>query len=251
MTMTREQVAALLDGTTEGPWSADGDPQNRIVWSSDDNRVCFMAHSGGLNDDRDIATSNLVAAAPDLARQLLAAMDRLADADMAQAVLVEQCADEFAVHPAINAHFYADTPDQWRWRVYEHILSLAPDTGVKALAELRKRAEKAELDGTTAWALLKVANDNTAAAIAERDDLRARLAEAEGQVKALRIRHVKRGSTYRVLGRGQLQTDTPLTDYADVVIYQCEDDGRIWIRPVAEFDDGRFVALAAAEEPKP
>jgi hypothetical protein len=76
--LTDDQVQALLDGATPGPWRADGEPWNRIVWSSADNRVCFMAHSSGLNDARDIATSNLVAAAPDLARALLDARAKLA-----------------------------------------------------------------------------------------------------------------------------------------------------------------------------
>ena len=69
--LTDEAVKALLDGATPGPWRADGEPWNRVVWSSAENRVCFMAHSAGLNDERDIATSNLAAAAPDLARALL------------------------------------------------------------------------------------------------------------------------------------------------------------------------------------
>lgn len=78
--MTDDQVRALLDGATPGPWRADGEPWNRIVWSSADNRVCFMAHSSGLNDARDTATSNLVAAAPDLARALLDARAERDDA---------------------------------------------------------------------------------------------------------------------------------------------------------------------------
>ena len=77
MTMTREQVKALLSRAPEGPWRADGEPWNRIVWSGAENRVCFMAHSNGLNDDRDVAASDLAAAAPDLARALLAALDDL------------------------------------------------------------------------------------------------------------------------------------------------------------------------------
>lgn len=76
--LTREQLEALLDGATQGPWQADGEPWNRIVWSSAENRVCFMAHSNGLDDARDIATSNLAAAAPDLARALLDARAELA-----------------------------------------------------------------------------------------------------------------------------------------------------------------------------
>ena len=86
--MTDEAVKALLEGATPGRWAADGEPWNRVVWSPDGNRVCFMAHSSGLNDARDIATSNLVAAAPDLARALLAARAELArvraDAALAQ-----------------------------------------------------------------------------------------------------------------------------------------------------------------------
>lgn len=63
---------------TKGPWSVDGPPWNQIVWSSAENRVCFLAHSDGLDDERDIATGHLIAAAPDLAEaaaELLAAED--------------------------------------------------------------------------------------------------------------------------------------------------------------------------------
>ena len=88
--LTDEAVKALLDGATPGPWRADGEPWNRVVWSSADNRVCFMAHSNGLDDARDIATSNLAAAAPDLARVLL---DARADARAAVALAIERAAE--------------------------------------------------------------------------------------------------------------------------------------------------------------
>ena len=91
--LTYEAVKSLLDGATPGPWRADGEPWNRVVWSSADNRVCFMAHSSGLNDARDIATSNLIAAAPDLARTVIALHAQLADAQAAQAMVVERCAE--------------------------------------------------------------------------------------------------------------------------------------------------------------
>ena len=71
--MTDDEIRALLDEATPGPWRADGEPWNRIVWSSADNRICFMAHSNGLDDARDIATSNLAAAAPALANAALEA----------------------------------------------------------------------------------------------------------------------------------------------------------------------------------
>ena len=91
--ITADEATKLLDGATPGPWEADGDPWNRIIWSSAENRVCFMAHSSGLDDARDIATSNLIAAAPDLARTVIALHAQLADAQAAQAMVVERCAE--------------------------------------------------------------------------------------------------------------------------------------------------------------
>jgi hypothetical protein len=55
-----------------------------------------------------------------------------------------------------------------------------------------------------------------------------------------RARHKKRGSHYRVLGRGRLQTGGALHDDAELVIYRAEEGGALWARPVAEFEDGRF-----------
>ena len=88
--ITADEATKLLDEATPGPWEADGDPWNRIIWSSAENRVCFMAHSNGLDDARDIATSNLVAAAPDLARTVIALHAQLADAQAAQAMVAER-----------------------------------------------------------------------------------------------------------------------------------------------------------------
>lgn len=52
---------------TPGPWEVDGPPSNQIIWCADgENRICFMAHSNGRDDEGDIATARLVAAAPDL-----------------------------------------------------------------------------------------------------------------------------------------------------------------------------------------
>lgn len=56
---------------TLGPWTVDGPPYNQIVWSSAENRVCFLAHSNGLDDDRDLATGRLIAAAPDMYAALI------------------------------------------------------------------------------------------------------------------------------------------------------------------------------------
>ena len=98
--LTDDQVKAMLDGATPGPWRAEGEPWNRIVWSSADNRVCFMAHSNGLDDARDIATSNLAAAAPDLARALL---DARAERDRLAAELAAAQQREAALTKALEA----------------------------------------------------------------------------------------------------------------------------------------------------
>lgn len=54
-----------------------------------------------------------------------------------------------------------------------------------------------------------------------------------------RVRHKKRGTEYQIIGHGKIQTDVPLKDYDEVVIYVAE-NGSLWIRPVSEFMDGRF-----------
>lgn len=123
--LTDSEVRALLDGATPGPWRADGEPWNRIVWSSADNRVCFMAHSSGLNDARDTATSNLVAAAPDLARTVIALHAQLADAEATQAALRAEI----------------DRLTRWRAEEGEKIKRQA-----KALTDLTKHCQRIEAE---------------------------------------------------------------------------------------------------------
>ena len=48
----------------------------------------------------------------------------------------------------------------------------------------------------------------------------------------------RKGGHYRVLSHGILEKDR-----SDVVIYD-DAKGQVWVRPVAEFYDGRFEALA-------
>jgi chromosome segregation ATPase len=57
------------------------------------------------------------------------------------------------------------------------------------------------------------------------------------------VRHKKRGSTYHVIGRGELQSVFPIEQGTPLVAYQGEADGRVWIRPAVEFDDGRFEKI--------
>ena len=49
-------------------------------------------------------------------------------------------------------------------------------------------------------------------------------------------RHKKRGTKYRLIEAGAILEATG----ERVVVYQCIDDGQVWVRPHAEFFDGRF-----------
>jgi hypothetical protein len=52
-------------------------------------------------------------------------------------------------------------------------------------------------------------------------------------------RHRRRGTLYKVVGRAVLQTDRPLADDEELVVYEGK-DGHLWARPIDEFYDGRF-----------
>lgn len=52
--------------------------------------------------------------------------------------------------------------------------------------------------------------------------------------KGRKVRHKKTGGIYETVGAGVVQTDKPLTDYAEVVIYRAA-NGALWVRPAEEF----------------
>ena len=54
----------------------------------------------------------------------------------------------------------------------------------------------------------------------------------------------RKGGIYDVLGEARIQSDIPLTDMDEVVIYQSLEDGSLWARRKDEFFDGRFKAIA-------
>lgn len=150
--LTDDNVRALLKKAGPGPWDVDGPVWNRTVWRSSENRVCFMAHSNGLDDDRDMATSRLVAAAPDLARALLEARAERdaarADTAAAQALVVvakkaaqDYCWQRYKDREPMNLSSPAVfTSHEWQ-KIGEAIdaaLAQAPEAnGLAALAGLR------------------------------------------------------------------------------------------------------------------
>ena len=69
--MDIDKLRDLMGRVTPGPWFVDGLVWNQIVWTDSETRVCYMAHSNGLNDDRDIANASLIAMSPDLSAEVL------------------------------------------------------------------------------------------------------------------------------------------------------------------------------------
>ncbi len=170
--LTREQIEALLDGATPGPWACHFGNDNITcdckyvladyggMGSIATIDVCKEMH-GEWGDDNgpsvDVAKANarLIAAVPDLARQLLATLDALADAQAAQAMVVEQCAGVVkTTHDLMNLAMPGDwnNDDGELLRALEDdIRALAPPSGLAKLAELRAERDAASAMAATAY----------------------------------------------------------------------------------------------------
>lgn len=199
--LTKQEIEALLDGTTPGPWE-------KMLGTHGRNKICatYPCINGlsalftiadvnvpeeierGYTDDAfnpDVAAANtgMIAAAPDLARALLQAR-----ADAAAAVaLAYEAAAEFVGNEAPSF------PDNVAWCVEDlakAVRALAPDAGTAELAKLRERAEKAEQERVAEWNRRRDADGSRDAARAacdtmraERDTLAAELAQADLRAK--------------------------------------------------------------------
>lgn len=60
-----------------------------------------------------------------------------------------------------------------------------------------------------------------------------------------RVRHVKRGTEYEVLGEEELQASTRTPVEGDILTSYRDATGKKWVRLSAEFNDGQFVPLPA------
>ena len=59
-----------------------------------------------------------------------------------------------------------------------------------------------------------------------------------------RVQHVKRGTTYTVVGEAKLQSSGSIAEGAMLTVYRDVNSGALWARPTDEFRDGRFVTLS-------
>jgi len=212
--LTDEAVKALLDGTTPGPWRVEiltGSNPNGDEWETDveissASGRYIMGHDLGYRDDADAeikATSHLIAAAPDLARTVIALHAQLADAKAAQAKVVERAClavSEKADWPE-DEHGRTEQPELFA-RVINTIRALAPAGGLAAVQALRAERDRFEaalgracLVGGTTYLV-----ERAEKAEAERDRLAAANAALEAQVARLvgaleALRHTVCGET--------------------------------------------------------
>lgn len=149
-----------------------------------------------LTDEMRAADTRATDAEARVEQLIVMAAEKERDAEAAAALVIEKAAkmlesraellvqDEGSWEPdtnVTNLPEWAESECEVLEESARLIRALAPASGVEELARLRAQAEKAELDSKIAWALLTVANDNTAAVMAEAVQLRADLEAARAR----------------------------------------------------------------------
>lgn len=208
--MTKEQIEALLDGTTPGPWKVcettihgrkyggcwvegpdvddgDGRPHGLLIpISGSGGSMSYTTRVVDSQDhDHNDANAHLIASAPDLANTAIALHADLAqakaDAKIAVALVVEKAVDVAKRHRSkvqINEPLWHDGQDWASDRIAEALEPLADTDAVAELAKLR--ADIARKDqAIEAW------REDLTNERAERDRLAAENAALQARVQRL------------------------------------------------------------------
>jgi hypothetical protein len=110
---------------------------------------------------------------------------------------------------------------------------------------LRAQGEKALLQAVMISALHAIKHAINGRSKLSAEEMVDGIIKSLGPARPLTHRHRKRGTLYQEIGRGELQVSESLvSDGTELVVYQGE-DGKLWFRPVDEFDDpNRFDRLS-------
>lgn len=77
---------------------------------------------------------------------------------------------------------------------------------------------------------------------ANRDDMAKAIQEIAARFQP-RVRHLKRGSEYAVIGEASVQASSDIAEGDRVMVYRGLTTDQLYVRPVTEFNDGRFEKL--------
>ena len=164
--LTKQEIEALLNGTTPGPWRKR-DCDVVVGQGLTAKTIChFWRHWS--NDETGVEQTEpnaaLTAAAPDLAHTALDALARLEDAEAAQALVVERAAapltddeaysaalshrHDLGLLPPLDQQLECSRARWWHEALSHRLRALADPSGVEALAALRaeRDALRAETD---------------------------------------------------------------------------------------------------------